>query len=100
SAADREELLRVTDSALYWAKDHGKNRSCVYSPNVVRGHTPDELAAAAERHARLRAAESLIKVVDAKDVYAGAHSQSVSRLVVRSARAEDVDSETVGQERT
>src|SRR4029079_10775345 len=35
SAADREELLRVTDSALYWAKDHGKNRSCVYSPNVV-----------------------------------------------------------------
>jgi diguanylate cyclase (GGDEF)-like protein/putative nucleotidyltransferase with HDIG domain len=99
SAADREELLRVTDSALYWAKDHGKNRSCVYSPNVVRVHTPDELAAVAERHARLRAAESLIKVVDAKDVYAGAHSQSVSRLVVGIARAMDLDDETVEQVR-
>src|SRR4029078_2955361 len=81
SATDREELLRVADSALYWAKDHAKNRSCVYSPTVVRVYTPDELAAAAERHARLRAAESLIKVVDAKDGYAGAHSQSASRLV-------------------
>ena len=62
-------------------------------------YTPDELAAAAERHARLRAAESLIKVVDAKDVYAGAHSQSVSRLVVGIARAMDLDDETVEQVR-
>src|SRR5206468_10763560 len=25
TAADRDELLRVADGALYWAKDHGKN---------------------------------------------------------------------------
>ena len=78
----------VADAALYWAKNHGKNRSCVYSPSVVRSYTPAELAEAAERHARLRAAEGLIRVVDAKDTYAGAHSQSVSRLAEAIARVD------------
>ena len=31
-ARDREALCDVADAALYWAKNHGKNRSCVYSP--------------------------------------------------------------------
>ena len=99
SASNRDDLLRLADGALYWAKNHGKNRSCVYSPTVVRIYTPEELAESAERHARLKAAEGLIRVVDAKDTYAGAHSQQVSRLVEGIARAMGLDEETIEQVR-
>ncbi len=97
SGEDRDRLLAVADAALYWAKNHGKNRSCIYSPSIVRVYTADELADTAERNARLRAAEGLIRVVDAKDTYAGAHSQSVARLVEGIARAMELDEEVVDQ---
>jgi diguanylate cyclase (GGDEF)-like protein/putative nucleotidyltransferase with HDIG domain len=96
---DRETLYDVADAALYWAKNHGKNRSCIYTPSVVRSYTPAELAETAERQARLRAAEGLIRVVDAKDTYAGAHSQTVSRLAEGIARTMGLDIEVVEQVR-
>ena len=98
-ADDRDELLTVVDASLYWSKNHGKNRSCLYSDSVVRIYTPAEIANVAERTARLRAAEGLIRVVDAKDTYAGAHSQSVSRLAEGIARSMGLDLETVEQVR-
>jgi diguanylate cyclase (GGDEF)-like protein len=81
SAADVAELQRTADVALYWTKRHGKNRWCAYSPSVVEVSWTEELAATAEYDARLRAAENLIKVVDARDTYTGSHSESVSALV-------------------
>ena len=96
-ASTADELQQVADGALYWAKRHGKNRSCVYSPSVVRIYSPNELAEIAERQARLRAAENLIRIVDSKDTYTGRHSQAVAVLVEAIARELDLDDETTEQ---
>jgi putative nucleotidyltransferase with HDIG domain len=53
----------------------------------------------ADRMARLRSAEGLVKIVDAKGTYTGAHSQSVSRLAERIAGAMGLDDEVVQQVR-
>jgi putative nucleotidyltransferase with HDIG domain len=96
-ASTADELQEVADGALYWAKRHGKNRSCVYSPTVVRIYSPNELAENAERQARLRAAENLIRIVDSKDTYTGGHSQAVAALVEEIANELGLDGEATQQ---
>jgi diguanylate cyclase (GGDEF)-like protein/putative nucleotidyltransferase with HDIG domain len=82
-ARDRDELLRLVDSALYWAKEYGKNRARVYRHDAIELAELKQLATAGDRAARLRAAASLARAVDARDVYTGSHSQRVAQLAVR-----------------
>jgi diguanylate cyclase (GGDEF)-like protein len=96
-ANDADSLQRMADGALYWSKHHGKNRSFVYSPKVVRIHSAKDLEWETERMARLRAAKNIVRFVDAKDTTTANHSETVAALAAAIGTEMGLDESTVDQ---
>jgi diguanylate cyclase (GGDEF)-like protein len=76
-ADDEDELIRLADGALYWAKTHGRNVVYRYSPEAMNVLSADDRADQAERSRTLSAITALARAVDAKDPTTQRHSERV-----------------------
>jgi diguanylate cyclase (GGDEF)-like protein len=77
---ERDSLIRLADSALYWAKEHGKNQVRLARADVAELSEFRRVASGADRVARFRAAASLARAVDSRDAYTGSHSERVATV--------------------
>jgi diguanylate cyclase (GGDEF)-like protein/putative nucleotidyltransferase with HDIG domain len=87
AAASADEALRRADSALYWAKRHGRDLCWLYDPTVVRELDQRQRTRELDRSQALVGLRALARAIDAKDPATQEHSERVAALSARLASA-------------
>jgi diguanylate cyclase (GGDEF)-like protein/putative nucleotidyltransferase with HDIG domain len=87
AAPGADELLRRADAALFWSKEHGRDRCWVYDPTVVRDLADYARRRDLEREQGLAGLQALARAIDAKDPATQEHSERVAALAARLAAA-------------
>jgi diguanylate cyclase (GGDEF)-like protein/putative nucleotidyltransferase with HDIG domain len=82
-AADAEALTRYADGALYWSKEHGRNRVSAYDPATVRELSAVERLHQLQRSQALVGIRALARAIDARDPSTSEHSERVAKLAAR-----------------
>jgi diguanylate cyclase (GGDEF)-like protein/putative nucleotidyltransferase with HDIG domain len=86
-APSAEELLRRADAALFWSKEHGRDRTSVYDAAVVHDLAGRARRRDTEREQGLAGLRALARAIDAKDPATQEHSERVATLAARMAQA-------------
>jgi diguanylate cyclase (GGDEF)-like protein/putative nucleotidyltransferase with HDIG domain len=87
AATSADEALRRADSALYWAKQHGRDLCWLYDPTVVRELDQRQRTRELDRSQALVGLRALARAIDAKDPATQEHSERVAALSARLAMA-------------
>ncbi|WP_217914048.1 bifunctional diguanylate cyclase/phosphohydrolase [Miltoncostaea marina] len=79
---DADALLGHADTALYWAKAHGRNAAYRYGEDGMRGLAPVDEALRRDRAEGLVALRALARAIDARDAATQRHSVRVADMAV------------------
>lgn len=76
----KEDLERGAESAMSWAKFHGKNQIAIFDNKVMDDLRPQDRVKKAEELAYMNTVQGLAAAVDARDPYTQNHSRNVAAL--------------------
>ena len=80
SASSVEELVRLADGALYWAKHHGRDQTVRYAPDAVPELTDEQRTQRMQRARALTGLGALARAVHATDDVGLQHADRVAEI--------------------